>query len=55
MPARTCGLSMSASTGEFYDELANVKLTELRATALGKELVLEPVCLYHFKKTSHKE
>ncbi|MDD5385499.1 MAG: lysozyme inhibitor LprI family protein [Gallionella sp.] len=41
--------------GEFYDENADVKLTELRATDFGNQLVLEPVCLYHFKKTSHKE
>lgn len=41
--------------GEFYDELANVKLTELRKTDFGSQLVLEPVCLYHFKNTSHKE
>lgn len=41
--------------GEFYDEQADVKLTELRTTDFGNHLVLEPVCLYHFKKTSHKE
>ena len=39
--------------GEFYDENANVKLTELRAMDFVKQLVLEPVCLYHLKKTSH--
>lgn len=39
--------------GEFYDEQANVKVTELREADYGKELVLEPVCLYHFKVTSH--
>lgn len=41
--------------GERYDENADVKLTELRVTDFGKDLVFEPVCLYHFKKTSHKE
>lgn len=41
--------------GEYYDEQANVKFTELRKADYGKELVLEPVCLYHFKQASDKE
>lgn len=39
--------------GELYDEQANVKFTELREADYGKQLILEPVCLYHFKVTSH--
>lgn len=40
--------------GEYYDEKADVKLTELRNADYSKKLVLEPVCLFHFKQATNQ-
>lgn len=37
--------------GEFYDEKGDVQLSELR---VSYPIHLEPVCLYHYKKSSRK-